>query len=215
MPVIVIGGMISLGKTTVAELLGKELGTKVFYESVDDNPILPLFYTASDEEIEKKRYPFLLQLYFLQTRFQSIKEAYKEDNNVLDRSIYEDWYFAKVNHDLGRISDLEFQIYEGLLNEMMQEIDGLPYKKKPDLMIYLTASFDTVLQRIGLRGREFEQDLSLVSYYRTLWEGYDNWLMNHYNASDVLVINMDEIDVVNNPEDAERVVQQVKERLGL
>ena len=215
MPVIVIGGMISLGKTTVAELLGKELGTKVFYESVDDNPILPLFYTASDEEIEKKRYPFLLQLYFLQTRFQAIKEAYKEDNNVLDRSIYEDWYFAKVNHDLGRISDLEFQIYEGLLNEMMQEIDGLPYKKKPDLMIYLTASFDTVLQRIGLRGREFEQDLSLVSYYRTLWEGYDNWLMNHYNASDVLVINMDEIDVVNNPEDAERVVQQVKERLGL
>ena len=215
MPVIVIGGMISLGKTTVAELLGKELGTKVFYESVDDNPILPLFYTASDEEIEKKRYPFLLQLYFLQTRFQSIKEAYKEDNNVLDRSIYEDWYFAKVNHDLGRISDLEFQIYEGLLNEMMQEIDGLPYKKKPDLMVYLTASFDTVLQRIGLRGREFEQDLSLVSYYRTLWEGYDNWLMNHYDASEVLVINMDETDVVNNPEDAERVVKQVKERLGL
>ena len=215
MPVIVIGGMISLGKTTVAELLGKELGTKVFYESVDDNPILPLFYTASDEEIEKKRYPFLLQLYFLQTRFQAIKEAYKEDNNVLDRSIYEDWYFAKVNHDLGRISNLEFQIYEGLLNEMMQEIDGLPYKKKPDLMIYLTASFDTVLQRIGLRGREFEQDLSLVSYYRTLWEGYDNWLMNHYDASEVLVINMDETDVVNNPEDAERVVKQVKERLGL
>ena len=215
MTVIVIGGMISLGKTTVAELLGKELGTKVFYESVEDNPILPLFYTASEEEIQAKRYPFLLQLYFLKTRFEAIKQAYKEDNNVLDRSIYEDWYFAKVNHDLGRISGLEFQIYEGLLDEMMQEIEGLPYKKKPDLMVYLTASFDTVLHRIGLRGREFEQDESLVSYYRTLWEGYDNWVKSHYNASDVLVINMDEIDVVNNPEDAERVVQQVKERLGL
>lgn len=78
MPVICVGGMIGIGKTSVAELLAKELGSDVFYESVDDNPILPLFYTASPEEIQAKRYPFLLQLYFLQTRFASIKEAYKQ-----------------------------------------------------------------------------------------------------------------------------------------
>ena len=215
MTILVVGGMIGLGKTSVSELLAKELGTKVFYESVEGNPILPLFYTASDEEIASKRYPFLLQLYFLQTRFQAIKQAYKEDNNVLDRSIYEDWYFAKVNHDLGRISELEFQIYEGLLDEMMQEIDGLPYKKKPDLMIYLRASFETVMYRIGLRGRDFEQDESLVEYYRTLWQGYDEWITNHYTASEVLVIDMDKIDVVNNQKDAELVVQQVKEHLGI
>ena len=212
---LVVGGMIGLGKTSVSELLAKELGTKVFYGSVEGNPILPLFYTASDEEIASKRYPFLLQLYFLQTRFQAIKQAYKEDNNVLDRSIYEDWYFAKVNHDLGRISELEFQIYEGLLDEMMQEIDGLPYKKKPDLMIYLRASFETVMYRIGLRGRDFEQDESLIEYYRTLWQGYDEWITNHYTASEVLVIDMDKIDVVNNQKDAEFVVQQVKEHLGI
>ena len=215
MTILVVGGMIGLGKTSVSELLAKELGTKVFYESVEGNPILPLFYTASDEEIASKRYPFLLQLYFLQTRFQAIKQAYKEDNNVLDRSIYEDWYFAKVNHDLGRISELEFQIYEGLLDEMMQEIDGLPYKKKPDLMIYLRASFETVMYRIGLRGRDFEQDESLIEYYRTLWQGYDEWITNHYTASEVLVIDMDKIDVVNNQKDAEFVVQQVKEHLGI
>ncbi|MHC5291102.1 Deoxyguanosine kinase [Bacillus licheniformis] len=215
MTVIVIGGMIGLGKTSVAELLGKELGSEVFYESVDNNPILPLFYTSSDEEIQRKRYPFLLQLYFLQTRFESIKQAYKRNNNVLDRSIYEDWYFAKVNHDLGRISALEFQVYEGLLNEMMKEIDGLPYKKAPDLMVYLKASFETVLFRIGLRGRDFEQDQGLIDYYRTLWEGYDEWVHTHYNASDVLIIDMDKTDVVNNPDDARRVVSEVKERLGL
>lgn len=215
MAVIVVGGMIGLGKTSVAELLGKELGSEVFYESVENNPILPLFYTASDEEIQAKRYPFLLQLYFLQTRFESIKQAYHKQENVLDRSIYEDWYFAKVNHDLGRISALEFQVYEGLLNEMMKEIDDLPYKKAPDLMVYLKASFDTVMYRIGLRGRDFEQDESLVSYYRTLWEGYDEWVTNHYSASEVLVIDMDKIDVVNNPKDAEMVVQQVKEHLGV
>lgn len=66
---LVVGGMIGLGKTSVAELLGEYFGTEVFYESVDNNPILPLFYTSSEEEIEKKRYPFLLQLHFLDTRF--------------------------------------------------------------------------------------------------------------------------------------------------
>jgi deoxyadenosine/deoxycytidine kinase len=208
--VIVISGMIGIGKTSVAELLGKELGSEVFYESVDDNPILPLFYTASEEEIQAKRYPFLLQLYFLQTRFQAIKQAYKENRNVLDRSIYEDWYFCKVNHDLGRISDLEFQVYEGLLNEMMKEIDELPYKKAPDLNVYLKASFETVMFRIGLRGRDFEQDEELIEYYRTLWSGYDEWLREHYKASDTLIVDMDVIDVVNNDEDAAMLVEQVK-----
>jgi deoxyadenosine/deoxycytidine kinase len=210
MSVIVIGGMIGLGKTSVAELLGDELGSEVFYESVDNNPILPLFYTSTDEEIQEKRYPFLLQLYFLQTRFESIKQAYKDNRNILDRSIYEDWYFAKVNHDLGRISALEFQVYEGLLNEMMKEIDGLPYKKAPDLMVYLKASFETVMFRIGLRGRDFEQDQGLIDYYRTLWAGYDEWVTKHYSASEVLIIDMDKTDVVNNPEDAKRVADLVK-----
>lgn len=209
MAVIVVGGMIGLGKSSVAKLLGEALGSEVFYESVEDNPILPLFYTASEEEIQAKRYPFLLQLWFLDTRFKAIKQALSDNKNVLDRSIYEDWYFAKVNKDLGRISDLEFKVYENLLDNMMQELDEIP-KKAPDLMIYLKASFDTVLYRIGLRGRDFEQDESLIEYYRTLWEGYDEWLFNHYKASDVLIIDMDNTDVVNNPEDAERVIQDVK-----
>lgn len=212
MSVIVVGGMIGLGKSSVSNILGEALGSEVFYESVEDNPILPLFYTATEAETQANRYPFLLQLYFLDTRFKSIKEALYSNKNVLDRSIYEDWYFAKVNHDLGRISELEFKCYESLLNNMMEELAGLP-KKAPDLMVYLRASFETVLYRIGLRGREFEQDESLVAYYRKLWEGYDEWLFNHYKASEVLIIDMDKVDVVNNPEDAELVVKQVKEKL--
>ncbi|MED4819168.1 deoxynucleoside kinase [Bacillus atrophaeus] len=213
MSVIVVGGMIGLGKSSVSKILGEALDSEVFYESVDDNPILPLFYTASEEEIQAKRYPFLLQLHFLDTRFKSIKEALGSNKNVLDRSIYEDWYFAKVNKDLGRISALEFQVYENLLNNMMEELDELP-KKAPDLMIYLKSSFETVLYRIGLRGRDFEQDTSLIDYYKTLWEGYDEWLFNHYKASQVLVVDMDRLDVVNNPEDAEQVIQEVKQTLN-
>lgn len=213
MAILVIGGMIGAGKTSVAELLGGSLGTEVFYENVEDNEILPLFYTASEEEQRVKRYPFLLQLEFLNSRFKSIKEALHNQNNVLDRSIYEDWYFAKVNTKLGRISETEFSIYEKLLNNMMEELQELP-KKSPDLMIYLQGSFETILYRIGLRGRDFEQDQGLLDYYRALWEGYDNWVAKHYDASEVLIINIDKIDVVNNPTDADTVVTMVKDKLA-
>lgn len=209
---LVVGGMIGLGKSSVAKILGEHFNSDVFYESVDDNPLLPLFYSESEEEIQRKRYPFLLQLYFLNTRFKSIKEALVSDNNVLDRSIYEDWYFAKKNMELGRISDLEMSIYENLLNNMMEELESLP-KKAPDIMIYLKGSFETVIKRINLRGREFEIDDSLKEYYHFLWEGYDNWVNNHYNASEVLIIDMNVMDVVNNEEDKKKLIKMVEEKL--
>lgn len=209
---ITVGAMIGAGKSSLAKLIGEHFGTEVFYESVDDNPILPLFYTASEEEIQTKRYPFLLQLWFLNTRFKSIKQALVDDNNVLDRSIYEDWYFAKVNRDLGRISDLEFSMYEGLLENMLEELKELP-KKSPDLMVYLSGSFETILERINKRGRGYELDPELVSYYRTLWEGYDNWVEEHYSASEVLKIDIDKYDYVNNPEDAKEVIQMIEDKL--
>ena len=209
---ITIGAMIGAGKTSLAELVANHFNSEVFYESVDDNPILPVFYTASEEEIQTKRYPFLLQLWFLNTRFKSIKEALIKDNNVLDRSIYEDWYFAKVNKDLGRISDLEFSLYEDLLNNMLEELEELP-KKSPDLMSYLSGSFETILDRIKKRGREYELDEALVSYYYTLWEGYDNWIKQHYKASEVLIINIDEIDYVNNEEHKQKVLSMIEQKL--
>ncbi len=209
---IVVGGMIGLGKSTVAEILGKHFGSDIFYESVEGNPILPLFYSSNEEEVLKNRYPFLLQLYFLNTRFKSIKEALVNNNNVLDRSIYEDWYFAKKNKDLGRISDLEMSIYEDLLDNMLEELEELP-KKAPDIMVYLKGSFDTVLKRIALRGRDFEIDDSLRDYYYFLWKDYDDWVNNCYNASEVLIIDMDEMDVVNSEEDKKKLIESVEAKL--
>ena len=210
--VIVVGGMIGLGKSSVAKILGEHFNSEVFYESVDDNPILPLFYSESEEEIEKKRYPFLLQLYFLNTRFKSIKEALYANNNILDRSIYEDCYFARKNMELGRISEWEMSIYEDLLKNMMQELDELP-KKAPDLMVYLKGSYETVMNRIKLRGRDFEIDDSLKEYYEFLWKDYDNWVQNSYDASQVLIIDMDKMDVVNNEEDRKELIRLVDERV--
>ena len=210
--VITVGAMIGAGKSSLAKLIGEYFGTEVFYESVEDNPILPLFYTASEEEIQAKRYPFLLQLYFLDTRFKSIKEALVNKNNVLDRSIYEDWYFCKVNRDLGRISDLEFELYERLLNNMVEELAELP-KKAPDLMVYLSGSFETIIDRINKRGRGYELAPDLVKYYKKLWEGYDDWVFNHYSASQVLVIDIDKYDYVNNENDAKEILELIENKL--
>lgn len=217
---IVIGGMIGLGKTSVADLLNAHfrrqgIESKVFYEAVDDNPILPLYYELTNEELEARRIPFLLQLFFLNRRFKTVKECIDWRNPIFaiqDRSIYEDWYFAYVNKCLGRISDLEFHLYEELAANMMEELEGLP-KKAPDLMIYLKGSFETVINRIMTRGRSFEINPELKEYYFDVWKGYDEWVTNHYDASDVLVIDMNTTDIVNNPGDAANLCTLVEKRL--
>ena len=101
---IILAGMIGVGKTTYTSLLAQELGTTAFFEPVENNPILDKYY----EDPEK--YGFALQIYFLNKRFAAIKKAYKADNNVLDRSIYEDALFTYINTLQGSISDQEYQI---------------------------------------------------------------------------------------------------------
>lgn len=211
--VITIAGFIGGGKSSLAKILSEHLDSEAFYESVDDNPILPLFYTASKEEISLNRYPFLLQLWFLNTRFKSIKKALVDKNNVLDRSIYEDLYFCQVNYELGRISELEFEIYKSLLNNMLEELDELP-KKAPDLMVYLKGNFETFLSRIVGRGREYELDEELYDYYYKLWQGYDNWIQEHYTLSEVVVIDIDKYDYVNNQEDKKEVLKLITDALN-
>ncbi|MFH7820674.1 deoxynucleoside kinase [Neobacillus thermocopriae] len=218
---IVIGGMIGLGKTSVADILkehfqNKGIESKVFYESVDDNPILPLYYELTPEELEARRIPFLLQLFFLNKRFKTVKDCINWKNpiyTIQDRSIYEDWYFAYVNKNLGRISDLEFKIYEDLVDNMMEELEELP-KKAPDLMVYLKGSFETVIERIMSRGRSFEINPELKEYYFEVWKDYDEWVMNRYNASEVLIIDMDTTDVIKSEADARKVCHAVEEKLN-
>ena len=206
--VVIVGGMIGIGKTTTSKMLGKETGLKVYYESVEGNKVLPLFYTSSKEEKEKYRYPFLLQLSFLRSRFHAIKEALKNDNAIMDRSIYEDYYFAKKNFELGNINEMEMDLYEGLLSEMMDELNLLT-KKSPDVMVYLHGSFETVLNRIKERGRSFELDSELVSYYKFLYDGYDEWVHSSYRASPIISIDVDKKDIVYNESDKKEFLEEL------
>ncbi|MEQ7218279.1 deoxynucleoside kinase [Vagococcus fluvialis] len=205
MSVIVLAGTIGAGKTSLSKMIAEELGSDVFYESVDNNEILPLFY----EDPEK--YAFLLQIYFLNKRFKSIKEALAHDNNVLDRSIYEDSLLFHLNADLGRATAQEVTVYEELLDNMMEELPFAAHKKQPDLLVHIKVSFETMLKRIEKRNRPFEQityDSSLYDYYKELNSRYEKWYED-YNESPKMQIDGDKFDFIENPEAAKEVVAQV------
>ena len=209
MAVITVAGMIGAGKTTLTDLIADRMNFTPLYEDVDNSPILPLFYTASDEEKEEKRYSFLLQLDFLNSRFSKVKEALITNDAVMDRSIYEDEHFARVLNKRGEISDLEFEIYQKLLNNMLEELQELP-KKAPDLLVYIDISFELALERIGMRGREFEQDESLREYYYDLWSSYDHWVKEEYNHSEILIVEADKYDLINSEADRLRVLSMIE-----
>ncbi|WP_018659639.1 deoxynucleoside kinase [Allofustis seminis] len=207
MAVIVLAGMIGAGKTTYTTMLADALGTTPFYESVDNNPILEKYYE------DPKRYAFALQIFFLNKRFKSIKEALYHKNNVLDRSIYEDALFTRINYEEGNLSSEELDLYLELLDNMMEELDGLP-KKGPDLLIYLRGSLQTHLDRITRRGRAFEQidqNEGLLAYYTKLHSRYDDWFKS-YDKSETLIINIDEINL-DHEEDRQFVIEQVGAKL--
>jgi deoxyadenosine/deoxycytidine kinase len=210
---IVISGMVGLGKTTAAQILSKELSIPAYFESVKGNKILPLFYTATPEETEKQRYPFLLQLSFLYSRSKQLQSALKAPNAVLDRSIYEDRYFAQVIHDEGRLSDLELAVYDGLFREMIEEIPGTP-QKAPDVLIYLYASFETALKRLTTRGRAYEMTPESLKHLHLIWEGYDHWLASSYRYGPVIKVDVDERDLALNPKDRSWLLEQVRPYLA-
>jgi|GEM_PF-32013 len=204
---IVIAGMIGVGKTTYAEKLAEELNVQLFKEPVDDNPFLPLYY------MNPKKWAFSLQLFFLNKRFKQVKESSKLKNAVLDRSIYEDEIFTRLNYDTGNISKEEYDLYVDLLDNMMEEVNDLQ-KKAPDLLVYLTAPKEYILNKIVNRGREFEQPTEsnqLLEYYSSLLDMYEQWYTN-YDKSRKMRIDVSNYDIINNPADWQEVYNLITQR---
>ncbi len=209
MSVLVLAGTIGAGKSSLTEMLAKELGKEAFYESVDDNKVLPLFYK------DPQKYAFLLQIYFLNKRFDSIKQALSNNNNVLDRSIYEDSLLFHLNADLGRATKTEVEVYDSLLENMMQEINILTFKKKPDLLIHISVSFEKMLERIQKRGRKFEQleyDPSLFDYYKELNRRYEDWFDN-FDICPKIQIDGDKFDFVEEESARKIVLNKINDKL--
>ncbi|CAH0419483.1 deoxynucleoside kinase [Periweissella ghanensis] len=206
--VIITAGMIGVGKTTLTGLIADHLDTQAFFEPVGENPVLPLFYA------NPKQYAFLLQIYFLNKRFGMIKSALADNNNVLDRSIYEDALFTKENNKEGNISDTELDVYLALLDNMMAELQQLP-KKAPDLLVYAETDFETILYRIRKRGRDYEQfdnNDELRDYYFKMWTAYKQWF-EEYDVSPKIKIDLQKYDL-ELPENQAIVLKMIDDELA-
>lgn len=125
-----------------------------------------------------------------------IKKALSDDNNVLDRSIYEDALFTRENNADGNISDTGLSVYLKLLDNMMTELNQLP-KKAPDLLVYADSDFDTIKYRIKKRGRDYEQfdnNPGLENYYYKMWKAYQKWF-DDYSVSPKIKIDLQQHDL--------------------
>ena len=199
---IAIVGNIGAGKTTLTELLAKNYSWEPLYEAVDNNPYLEDFYS------DMKRWSFNLQIYFLNNRFQQIIEIQKGSRNIIqDRTIYEDAFiFAENLHDMGLMTSRDYENYRAIFDNITSFI------KPPDLLIYLKASVPTLVNNIQRRGREYESGIRL-DYLSKLNDKYQKWI-NGYKLGKLLILDKDNLDFTNNPEDLGSIVQLIEREIN-
>jgi len=197
--VICIDGVVGAGKTTLGEILAKDLALLFFKEPVDNNPLLDRFY------YDQKRYSFPIQIYFLNKRFKMLKEASQLKGCIMDRSIYGDVIFARLLMEGELMSKEEYHLYEELLFNMLEHVE------RPKLMVYLDIDVENAIARINERGREFEKVVDR-SYWESLNQHYKAYFRN-YNLSELLVIDVNELDVKHSLEDRKYVLELIKSRL--
>lgn len=192
-----IAGNIGSGKTTLTRLLAKQMKWQPFYESVDDNPYLDSFYD------DMKRWSFNLQVYFLNSRFRQVVEIRDSNKTIIqDRTIYEDAYiFAPNLHQMNLMTTRDFDNYISLFELMSSFIDA------PDLLIYLRGSVSTLVSQIASRGRDYEESIR-IDYLKKLNERYEEWISS-YDLGKLLIIDIDDIDFANNPEDLGMVIEKI------
>jgi deoxyadenosine/deoxycytidine kinase len=162
---VAIAGNIGVGKTTLTRLLSQKLRWRAYYEKVIDNPYLAPFYD------DMNRWSFHLQIYFLSHRFKSQKEISDwPDSCIQDRSIYEDVeIFARTLNEQGFMTEVDYNNYRMLFTTMVD------FLRKPDLIIYLRASVDRLVERILSRGRDYEQTIDR-EYLERLGLAYERWI---------------------------------------
>ena len=195
-----IAGNIGCGKTTLTTMLAKHYGWTPKFESVSHNPYLEDYY----KDIE--RWSYNLETYFLAQRFQDVLEIAKSKEVIIqDRTIFEGVYiFVANNKAMGNLSDRDFDTYMQLFNLMMSMV------RKPDLLIYLKSSVPHLVSQIQKRGRDYEKSIS-IEYLSNLNERYDKWI-SEYDGQ-VLVIEADELDFENRPEDFAMITDKIDAQL--
>lgn len=198
---VVVAGNIGSGKTTLTKKLSEKLIWKPFFESVSDNPYLSDFYG------DMSRWSFPLQIYFLTHRFKTHKEIEESlSSSIQDRSIYEDAnIFARALYEQGNLSARDYDNYVNLYHSMIQ------YLNPPTLMIFLRRSVPKLVERIKMRGRDYEQAIP-IDYLTRLNDYYDDWY-NNYSLGKSLIVNTDELDFLDNENHFDLLVKKIHDSI--
>jgi len=194
---IAIAGNIGAGKTTLTKLLSKHYKWEAQLEDVVDNPYLDDFYN------QMERWSFNLQVYFLNSRFRQVSLIRESGKDIIqDRTIYEDAHiFAPNLHAMGLMTNRDFENYKSLFDLMESFVEG------PDLLIYLRSSISNLVSQIHKRGRDYENSIS-IEYLSRLNERYEAWI-SKYDKGNLLVIDVDPLDFVANPEDLGLIITKI------
>ena len=193
---VAIEGVIGVGKTSLANLLGDRLDAKLVLEKFEENPFLTDFYR------DPERYAFQTQLFFLLSRYRQQHETRQTDMFhklvITDYMFEKDRLFASLNLD-----DNEITLYDSVANLLQRNV--IP----PDLVIYLQADTGTLMNRIRSRQRDFEDAIS-SDYIDALTQVYNEFFFR-YESSPLLIINTNDIDFVNNEKDLEEVIGYIRQ----
>lgn len=198
---IAVAGNIGVGKSSLVDLLSKHLGWEPYVEGVVDNPYLADFYA------DMRAWSFHSQIFFLARRLRDLRRLMDFPKTVVqDRSVYEDAeIFAKNLYRQGFIAERDWKTYRELY-EVLTEL--LP---PPDLVVYLQASVPTLLQRIALRGRDYEKNIS-PDYLAQLNVLYEEWIAD-FKLCPVLIVPADRLDFVANGGHLDLVLQKIQDKL--
>ncbi len=197
-----IEGVIGVGKTTLVRLLQPAFQANILLEVFEENPFLSSFYA------DRERYAFQTQIFFLLSRYhqqhQGIPQATTNGANLIsDYTFEKDALFAKINLQ-GDELEMYYRVHEALAEKI----------KHPDLIVYLRADTQRLMQRIAQRDRPYERDMD-PSYIQQVNEAYDEFFLNTAHNIPALVIDTNYLDYVRYPEDLRWIENRVRQALQL
>jgi deoxyguanosine kinase len=191
-----IEGVIGVGKSTLSRRIAERLHARLVLEEVEENPFLEGFYS------DRRRYAFQCQMFFLLSRYRQQRSLGQLDifkgRIVCDYLFRKDRIFATLNLD-----ESEMDLYDQIWPLLERDLP------RPDRVVYLQASLETLMRRIERRGRTFEQGID-PEYLRSLSEEYNRFFF-HYDEAPLLVVNTDEIDFVERADDFEDLLTRIRE----
>ena len=195
---VAIAGNIGVGKSTLTGMLAEAMNWTPFYEANAENPYLSDFYE------DMQRWSFHSQVFFLGKRLEHHRELLDHDGSVVqDRTVYEDAeVFARNLAQQGKMSERDYDAYRRLYRAVAS------FLPPPDLIIFLDASVDCLVERIQQRGRDFEQAIE-PQYLAQLNKLYRDWIED-WTFCPILRLTADQLDFQHNPDDFQQILTQIR-----